>query len=165
MHIAKYLKDDKHNCLYFAQKYAWIFCWFAWRVTDDHRSKNLIDWNYCFNKHQKHQLVMKCLLLFREENWKFLPRTYYYHHCFYYYIIIIIIIIINILYHLINYYLFDEVNYYIWFLSFLKLISTGKNNHCSKKEHHGLNHSVLGELQPWCKVKFLLYFMKDCEKI
>ena len=54
---------------------------------------------------------MKCLLLFREENWKFLPRTYYYHHCFYYYIIIIIII--NIIYHLINYYLFDEVNYYI----------------------------------------------------
>ena len=160
MHIAKYLKDDKHNCLYFAQKYAWIFCWFAWRVTDDHRSKNLIDWNYCFNKHQKHQPVRKCLLLFREENWKFLPRTYYYHHYFYYIITIIIII-----YHLINYYWFDEVNYYIWFLSFLKLISTGKNNHCSKKEHYGLNHSVLGELQPWCKVKFLLYFMKDCEKI
>ena len=105
---------------------------------------------------------MKCLLLFREENWKSLPRTYYYYHYFY---IIIIIIIIIIIYHLINYYLFDEVNYYIWFLSFLKLISTGKNNHYSKKEHHGLNHSVLGELQPWCKVKFLLYFMKDCEKI
>ena len=51
---------------------------------------------------------MKCLLLFREENWKSLPRTYYYYHYFY-----IIIIIIIIIYHLINYYLFDEVNYYI----------------------------------------------------
>ena len=108
---------------------------------------------------------MKCLLLFREENWKFLPRTYYHHYLYYIIIIIIIIIVIIIIYHLINYYLFDEVNYYIWFLSCLKLISTGKNNHCSKKEHYGLNHSVLGESQPWFKVKFLLYFMKDCEKI
>ena len=82
----------------------------GWQMTIEVKLNRL---KLLFNKQQKHQPVRKCLLLFREENWKFLPRTYYYHRYFYYYIIIIIII--NIIYHLINYYLFDEVNYYIWF--------------------------------------------------